>query len=68
MDILDKGKITKIEDHGTILVAWLENGGVESPVYFDQSQFDALANSYSNSLNAEEFIYDGKVVWTTAGI
>ena len=60
-DILNKGNITRVEDHGTVVVAWLkEESGKETPVYFDHRQFQNLADAYGNTLLLEEFVYDGE--------
>ena len=68
MDILTKGRIARIEDHGTIVVAWLNDEGTESPVYFDHRQFQNLVDSYGETLTEEEFVYNGEVIWTTVGV
>ena len=68
-DILNKGNITSVEDHGTVVVAWLkEESGKETPVYFDHRQFQNLADAYGNTLLLEEFVYDGEVLWTTKDV
>ena len=63
-NILITGKISRIEDHGTVVIAWLEENGKESPVYFDHRQFQTLVNNYGENLEEEEFVYAGKVMWT----
>ena len=67
-DILSKGKMTRIEDHGTIVVAWLEEDGIESIVYFDHRQFQNLIDAYGDTITEEEFVYDGEVLWTTKDV
>jgi hypothetical protein len=68
LDMVSRGKMTRIEDHGTIVVAWLEENGTESIVYFDHSQFQNLIDAYGDTLMEEEFIYDGEVLWTTKDV
>ena len=63
-DILTKGKISRIEDHGTVVVAWLKDGDKESPVYFDHSQFQTLANAFRETLTEKKFAYNGETIWT----
>ena len=65
MKVLQKENITRIEDHGTMLIAWLQEEGVESPVYFDLSQLQTLVNPCVRTLAEEELIFDGEVIWTT---
>ena len=69
MKVLQKENITRIEDHGTMLIAWLqEEGDEESPVYFDLSQLQTLVNPCVRTLAEEELIFDGEVIWTTKDV
>ena len=69
MKVLQKENITRIEDHGTMLIAWLQEEGVEEfPVFFDLSQIPTLVNPCVGTLAEEELIFDGEVIWTTKDV
>lgn len=63
-EILNRGKISRIEDHGTVVVAWLKYEDKESPVYFDHRQFQTLADAFRETLTEKEFVYNGETIWT----
>ena len=67
MDLLGNGTIKHIEDHGTVVVVWSEDDGVESIAYLDQGQFQDLVDAYGEELTKEAFLHDGKVIGIKKG-
>ena len=68
-EIISKGRIKRIEDHGTTVVLWLEDDDkkLQPPVYFDHRQFQNLIDAYTDTWSEEEFVYNGEVIWTMGG-
>ena len=48
------GTITRIEDHGTIVLVWID----QTPVYFDHRPFGHFVADYPNPIGLE-VSYDG---------
>ena len=62
---MDVSNIKRIEDHGTVTVFWLDEQGVESLAYLDHRGFQKLVDDYRETLAEDEFVYEGRVIWTS---
>ena len=62
---MDVSNIKRIENHGTVTVLWLDDQGIESLEYLDHRQFQKLVDDYRETLAEDEFVYEGRVIWTS---
>lgn len=53
-----QGTITKVENHGTIIMVWVENEEESIPVYFDHRPFFNMAESEGGDILNREVEYD----------
>ena len=63
---MDVSNIKRIENHGTVTVLWLDDQGVESLAYLDHRGFQKLIDDYRETLAEDEFVYEGRVIWTNS--
>lgn len=51
------GTIIEVEDHGSIVIVWLETELGERPVYFDHRSFQTMHDGLAGELVGEEVVY-----------
>lgn len=53
-----QGTITKVENHGTIVMVWIENKENSIPVYFDHRPFHNMVEAEGRDILNREVEYD----------
>ena len=53
-----QGTITKVEDHGSIVMVWVENEEDSIPIYFDHRPFYNMAEAEGGDILNRQVEYD----------
>jgi hypothetical protein len=55
-----QGIITKVENHGTIIIVWIENEEDSIPIYFDHRPFGHMAEAEGGDIINRQVEYDAE--------